>query len=239
MGANRRRKSFIATERAARGDGSGEASLLEGWALPEVSPYPTPQGKRLLDLVAATFAIAIIWPIGLLAVALIKLDSPGRVLLKQRRVGYRGKPFTFYKFRTMIDGPENDISDRLPQGDLTKRLLSPPGRNPKVTPIGWVLRKTTVDELPQLLNVVKGDMSLVGPRPDVPEIVAHWPPQFQRRHLVKPGMTGLAQVNGRSDLTHYQKIRYDLDYVSYHPLSRDLAILFKTVRLILSKKGAR
>ncbi len=89
-----------------------------------------------------------------------------------------------------------------------------------MTRIGWVLRKTTMDELPQLLNVVRGDMSLVGPRPDMPEIVAHWPPPFRQRHKVRPGMTGLAQVNGRSDLTHYEKIRHDLKYVRYPPRSR-------------------
>ncbi len=96
-----------------------------------------------------------------------------------------------------------------------------------------------MDELPQLLNVIKGDMSLVGPRPDMPEIVAHWPPHFHDRHKVKPGMTGLAQVNGRSDITHDQKIRYDLKYVSYHPITRDLMIILKTVILVLSTKGAR
>src|SRR5581483_3772025 len=128
---------------------------------------------------------------------------------------------------------------RIPEGDLTQQLLSPRGRNPHATSIGWVMRKTTLDELPQLFNVIKGDMSLVGPRPDMPEIVAKWPRSFLQRHKVKPGMTGLAQVNGRSDLTHFEKVRYDLEYVRYHPLARDLRILIKTVGLVLSKKGAR
>jgi len=161
------------------------------------------------------------------------------VLLRQKRVGLKGRTFAFYKFRTMVDGSEGNDWGRIPKGDLRKSLLSPPGRDPRVTPIGWALRKTTIDELPQLLNVIKGDMSLVGPRPDIPEIVAAWPPSFRQRHEVKPGMTGLAQVNGRSDLTHYQKVRYDLEYVRYHPLSRDLAILLKTIKLVASKKGAR
>jgi lipopolysaccharide/colanic/teichoic acid biosynthesis glycosyltransferase len=87
--------------------------------------------------------------------------------------------------------------------------------------------------------VIKGDMSLVGPRPDIPEIVDHWPPHFRQRHKVKPGMTGLAQVNGRSDLTHSEKIHYDLEYVRRHPISRDLSILLKTVALVFNKKGAR
>jgi lipopolysaccharide/colanic/teichoic acid biosynthesis glycosyltransferase len=172
-------------------------------------------------------------------VALIKLDSSGPAILRQKRVGYGGKTFGFYKLRTMKEGAAIDISDRLPTGDLKQRLLSPSGRVPYVTRVGSALRKTTVDELPQLLNVVKGDMSLVGPRPDIPEIVAHWPPFFHQRHKAWPGMTGLAQVNGRSDLTHYEKIVYDLDYVRRHPISRDLAILLKTLKVVLSQKGAR
>ncbi|MBI1886283.1 MAG: sugar transferase [Chloroflexi bacterium] len=206
----------------------------------EIDAYPTPAAKRAMDVTISTLALGILWPIWLLAVLLIKMDAPGPALLRHRRVGHRGKTFDFYKFRTLVnDADGDDLSDRIPKGDLTKRLLSPPGRNPNATGIGWVLRTTTVDELPQLLNVIKGDMSLVGPRPDVPEIVANWPPHFQQRHKVKPGMTGLAQVNGRSDLTHAEKVRYDLEYVRHHPLSRDLAILVKTIKLVISKKGAR
>jgi lipopolysaccharide/colanic/teichoic acid biosynthesis glycosyltransferase len=222
-----------------RRDGSDQSLPEDADAPFEVDPYPTPAVKRWLDITIASLALGILSPIWLLALALIKLDGPGPALLKQKRVGLNGRHFKFYKFRTMVDGAENGISDRIPDGDLTKRLLSPRGRHPGVTKIGWVLRKTTMDELPQLVNVVKGDMSLVGPRPDMPEIVAHWPPHFRQRHKVRPGMTGLAQVNGRSDLTHYEKIRYDLKYVRHHPISRDLGILIKTVALVLSKKGAR
>ncbi len=205
----------------------------------EVQVYPTPAVKRWLDVTVASLALGVLSPIWVLALALIKLDGPGPALLRQKRVGLNGRLFSFYKFRTMVNGAENDIRDRIPEGDLTKRLLSPRGRHPGVTKIGSVLRKTTIDELPQLLNVIKGEMSLVGPRPDMPEIVARWPRHFHQRHKVKPGMTGLAQVNGRSDLTHDQKVRYDLEYVRHHPISRDLGILVKTVALVLSMKGAR
>ena len=222
-----------------RQDGSGQPLPEDGEAPFEVDPYPTPAVKRWLDITVASLTLGVLSPIWLLTLALIKLDGPGPALLRQKRVGLNGRLFSFYKFRTMIDGVENDISDRIPKGDLKESLLSPRGRHPGVTRIGSVLRKTTMDELPQLLNVVRGDMSLVGPRPDMPEIVAHWPPHFRQRHKVKPGMTGLAQVNGRSDLTHYEKIRHDLKYVRYHPISRDLGILLKTVALVLSKKGAR
>ena len=222
-----------------RRDGSGQP-LAEGAERAfRVDPYRAPAVKRWLDITVASLTLSVLAPIWLLALILIKLDGPGPAILKQKRVGLNGEQFIFYKFRTMVNGAENGISDRIPKGDLTKLLLSPRRRNPSVTKMGWVLRKTTMDELPQLINVIKGDMSLVGPRPDMPEIVAHWPAHFLERHKVKPGMTGLAQVNGRSDLTHEQKIRYDLEYVRHHPISRDLAILLKTITLVLSTKGAR
>ncbi|HZP27240.1 MAG TPA: sugar transferase [Dehalococcoidia bacterium] len=209
------------------------------YGLTYVAGYPTPRAKRAVDLSISVLAMAILWPIWLLALALIKLDSPGPAVLSQERIGLRGKRFRFYKLRTLHADRTGDIAARIPEGDLTQQLLSPRGRNPHATSIGWVMRKTTLDELPQLFNVIKGDMSLVGPRPDMPEIVAKWPRSFLQRHKVKPGMTGLAQVNGRSDLTHFEKVRYDLEYVRYHPLARDLRILIKTVGLVLSKKGAR
>jgi len=201
---------------------------------------PTPSAKRAIDVVGGSMLIGVLWPLWALAAVLIKLDSPGPVFVRQERVGLNGKVFRFLKFRTMHDRKKHeDILERLPLGDLTRRLLSPRGRPRNATAVGWALRKTTVDELPQLLNVVKGDMSLVGPRPDMPQIVAAWPPEFHQRHKVKPGMTGLAQVNGRSDITHYQKVRYDLRYVRHHPISRDLKVLMKTISLVISKKGAR
>ena len=201
---------------------------------------PTSPFKRLMDITVAGTMIGILWPVFALAALLIKLESPGPVLIKQDRIGLGGRGFRFLKFRTMHHNRSGaDLAERLPTGDLMNRLLSPRGRPRHATAIGWSLRKTTVDELPQLVNVVKGDMSLVGPRPDMPEIVAAWPPQFRQRHQVKPGMTGLAQVNGRSDLTHYEKVRYDLRYVRRHPLAVDLMILLRTVALVLTKKGAR
>jgi lipopolysaccharide/colanic/teichoic acid biosynthesis glycosyltransferase len=222
-----------------RRDGETSADPAATKFSDEVQPGPTPAVKRVLDITVAGLALALLWPIWLLTIGLIKLDSPGQTLIKQKRVGLGGRPFTFYKFRTMVAGGGDDIADRIPQGDLSQRLLSPRGRNPSVTSFGWVLRNTTMDELPQLLNVVKGDMSLVGPRPDIPEIVDRWPPHFRQRHRVKPGLTGLAQVNGRSDLTHSEKVRYDLIYVRRHPISLDVAILLRTVALVFNKKGAR
>jgi lipopolysaccharide/colanic/teichoic acid biosynthesis glycosyltransferase len=206
----------------------------------DVEPGPTSPIKRAIDIAVAGTAIGILSPVFAMAALLIKLESPGPVLIKQERVGLDGKPFYFYKFRSMVHRKkQDDLQERLPKGDLRHRLLSPLGRPRNATAIGWTLRKTTVDELPQLINVVRGDMSLVGPRPDIPEIVDGWPESFRQRHKVKPGMTGLAQVNGRSDLTHYEKVKYDLRYVRDHSLAQDLRILLKTVGLVISKKGAR
>jgi len=207
---------------------------------PDVAPGPTSPWKRAVDVGACGTAVAILWPVFASAALLIKLDSHGPALVRQKRVGLNGRQFDFFKFRTMYHHQtKQDLGDRLPVGDLRTRLLSPKGRPRHATTIGWALRQTTIDELPQLLNVIKGDMSVVGPRPDIPEIVAHWPPAFRQRHLVRPGMTGLAQVNGRSDITHYQKVKYDIAYVRNHPISRDLGILWKTLSLVASKKGAR
>jgi lipopolysaccharide/colanic/teichoic acid biosynthesis glycosyltransferase len=205
-----------------------------------VETGPTSPAKRLIDITVGGLMIGILWPVFALAALLIKIESPGPVLIKQDRIGLGGRAFRFLKFRTMHHNRRgSDLAERLPTGDLMNRLLSPRGRPRHATAIGWSLRKTTVDELPQLVNVVKGDMSLVGPRPDLPEIVQAWPAPFRQRHQVKPGMTGLAQVNGRSDLTHYEKVRYDLRYVRNHPLALDLMILVRTLRLVITKKGAR
>jgi lipopolysaccharide/colanic/teichoic acid biosynthesis glycosyltransferase len=201
---------------------------------------PDHPAKRWMDVIFGSIFIGILWPIWILAAALIWRDSHGPIMIRQKRVGLNGAEFDFYKFRTMHHRPrKDDIHERIPQGDLTKQLLSPKGKPRNATSVGWVLRKTTIDELPQLFNVVKGDMSLVGPRPDMPIIVEHWPEEFRQRHLVKPGLTGLAVINGRSDLTHYEKVRWDLEYVKDHPISRDLMILFRTIALVASKKGAR
>jgi lipopolysaccharide/colanic/teichoic acid biosynthesis glycosyltransferase len=205
-----------------------------------VETGPTSPAKRLIDITVGGLMIGILWPVFALAALLIRLESPGPVLIKQDRIGLNGRAFRFLKFRTMHHNRRgSDLAERLPTGDLMNRLLSPRGRPRHATAIGWSLRKTTVDELPQLVNVVKGDMSLVGPRPDMPEIVQAWPAPFRQRHQVKPGMTGLAQVNGRSDLTHYEKVRFDLRYVRNHPLALDLMILVRTLRLVITKKGAR
>ena len=177
------------------------------------------------------------WPLILLLTLLIKIDSSGPAIFTQRRVGYRGRPFTLYKFRTMVTGAEGQQPEIVDFRTHKFEPLKPPGRDPRVTTIGWILRRTSLDELPQLLNVVKGDMSLVGPRPETVKIVDTFPPAYHLRHGTKPGLTGLAQVNGLVDITYHEKVMYDLEYVKRQSSSHDLAILLRTVRVVLGSKG--
>ncbi len=178
-----------------------------------------------------------LWPLILLLATLVKLNSPGPVIFKQTRVGYRGRPFTLYKFRTMVVGADRQAPEIEDFRTHKFNALKPLGRDPRITPIGWILRKTSLDELPQLLNVVKGEMSLVGPRPETPKIVDTFPPAYHLRHETKPGLTGLAQVNGLVDITYHEKVMYDLEYVKRQSSPLDLAILLRTVRVVLGGKG--
>jgi lipopolysaccharide/colanic/teichoic acid biosynthesis glycosyltransferase len=183
--------------------------------------------------------LTVLSPLLLLIAILIKLSSPGPVLFRQKRIGFAEKPFLMYKFRTMKTGSENQKGHPQRVKDIASFVFNPPRRDHRVTPIGRVLRSTSLDEWPNLLNVIKGDMRLVGPRPDEPELVEQYLPLYHLRHWVKPGITGLAQVSGRSNLTYHQMMTYDLDYVRHHPWRRDLAILGRTLAVVLKKEGAR
>jgi lipopolysaccharide/colanic/teichoic acid biosynthesis glycosyltransferase len=194
---------------------------------------------RLFETTVATLMLTVLSPLLLLIAILIKLNSPGPVLFRQKRIGFAEKPFLMYKFRTMKTGSENQKGHPQRVKDIASFVFNPPRRDHRVTPIGRVLRSTSLDEWPNLLNVIKGDMRLVGPRPDEPELVEQYLPLYHLRHWVKPGITGLAQVSGRSNLTYHQMMTYDLDYVRHHPWRRDLAILGRTLAVVLKKEGAR
>ena len=200
-------------------------------------------GHRLFDLLAATLGWLLIGPLLALLALLVKLDSPGPVLFRQRRVGRNGRPFVVYKFRTMrIDGPSPAKPAGSPHGegiDWERFTFAPDRPDPRVTPLGRVLRRTSFDEMLQLINVIRGDMALVGPRPELPEIVRRYPPSFHARHTVRPGITGLAQVSGRADLTYAKTIRYDLAYIRWRSLRNDLAILGRTLGAVFRGSGAR
>ncbi|HWO93168.1 MAG TPA: sugar transferase [Dehalococcoidia bacterium] len=198
--------------------------------------------RRLFDLVAAVLGTAILTPLFVLIAIALRLDSPGPVLFRQVRIGRHGRPFLVYKFRTMYSSsaPRPHSAPQTTEAvDFESFVFTPDTADPRVTPIGRVLRKTSMDELPQLLNVIRGEMALVGPRPEIPELVALYPAAFHERHSVLPGITGLAQVSGRSDLTYAQTIRYDLAYVKMRSFRNDLAILGRTIGAVLRKSGAR
>ena len=190
--------------------------------------------NRALGLLGV-LAFIITFPIIALA---IRLDSSGPVIFSQKRVGYKGRKFTFYKYRTMShEGHRPYETPKLePVHFKTFVFVTPVSR---LTRVGRFLRATSLDELPNFWNVLRGDMRIVGPRPEIPELVQQYPPEYHRRHDVKPGITGLAQVSGRADLTYEETMTYDLDYVNNHSLARDLAILAKTLPVVIARKGAR
>ncbi len=214
----------------------GEASLL--------APSPPPLDaiavrKRAFDI-TATVLIA---PFALVATAAMALvlavDLRGNPFFVQDRVGKDGTVFRMYKLRTMRHPKPGEVTPYIVD-DWKTYVFSPSGvRDPRLTRWGEFARKTSLDEVPNLINVLKGDMSLVGPRPEMPEIVAQYPPEYHRRHVVRPGITGLAQVAGRSDLTYDEVASYDLEYVDSHTFTRDLQILWRTVAVVLTGSGAR
>lgn len=198
-----------------------------------------PLSVRIFETTVAVLLLAVFSPLLALIGILIKLESPGPVLFRQKRVGYDEKLFLMYKFRTMKKGSENHEGPSQRVKDIASFVFNPPRRDPRVTPLGRVLRSTSLDEWPNLLNVIKGDMRIVGPRPDEIELVEQYLPIYHLRHWVKPGITGLAQVNGRSNLTYHEMMTYDLNYVKHHPWRRDLAILGRTLLVVVKKEGAR
>lgn len=195
--------------------------------------------KRAFDVILTLLAAPIVIPVVAIAAVALAIDLRGNPFFLQTRIGRRGRPFTMYKLRTMRH-PAPGETPTYKIDDWTTYVFSPPGhRDPRITPLGQWLRAKSIDELPNLLNVLKGEMSLVGPRPELPEIVAQYPPRYRRRHNVLPGIAGLAQVSGRSDLTYDEIASYDLDYVDHHSVLSDIHILWRTFSVVLRGKGAR
>ena len=193
--------------------------------------------KRLFDLAITTAGLLLIWPLLLLIAVLIKLDSPGPTVFKQQRVGENGKLFHMYKFRSMVVGAEElwDEVTRLTEGG---KIIHKVRDDPRVTRIGRWLRRTSFDELPQLFNVLKGDMSLVGPRPEMPWLVERYETWQRKRFAVPQGLTSWWAISGRSDKPLHLHIEDDLYYIQNYSLLLDLQILWKTIGLVLRGKGA-
>jgi exopolysaccharide biosynthesis polyprenyl glycosylphosphotransferase len=193
--------------------------------------------KVAFDYLMASALLAALSPLFLIVAALVRATSRGPALFRQTRVGTGGREFTVYKFRSMVINAEARLSE-LAHHDEGNGVLFKIRRDPRITRVGNVLRRFSIDELPQLLNVLRGNMSLVGPRPPLPSEVAGYTDDEIRRLRVRPGMTGLWQVSGRSDLTWDESLRLDLRYVDNWSLSLDLSILWRTVRAVTQGSGA-
>jgi len=201
--------------------------------------------KTLIDVFGSLLGIIILSPLLLFIAILIRFSSPGPILFKQERIGLFGKPFILLKFRTMYINTKQDIHKEFVTKFITGQIDKEEGGvfkikdDPRVTPIGRILRKLSLDELPQLFNVLKGDMSLVGPRPPLPYEYDQYDIWHKGRILeLKPGITGLWQVEGRSTTTFNEMVRFDLRYVREWSLWLDIQILFKTIYVVLKGKGA-
>jgi exopolysaccharide biosynthesis polyprenyl glycosylphosphotransferase len=193
--------------------------------------------KGMFDRTMAALALFLLSPLMVAVAMAIRLQDRGPALFAQTRVGKDGHTFKIYKFRTMVVDAEARLAELMPANDLDGVLFKL-RRDPRITAIGARLRKYSVDELPQLINVVKGEMSLVGPRPPLPAEAARYADHVRRRLVVKPGITGMWQVNGRSDLSWDESVRLDLRYVENWSFALDLQILWKTVSVIFRGSGA-
>jgi len=180
--------------------------------------------KRALDILISLSALILLCPILILIVIVIKVSSKGPAVFKQQRAGKDGDPFVFYKFRTM----KCDVD---PFGPSPKS-----GKDPRLTKIGRILRENSLDELPQLFNILIGDMSVVGPRPLYISQIPEWSERQQKRLLVKPGLTGLAQISGRGELTREEKLELDVKYVETASFSADVRIVLATLARVFSRK---
>src|SRR5438132_3491262 len=218
-----------------------EVEELEG--IPFLTFTTTPSNetqlaaKRLLDVPVSLLLLGLSMPVILLAALTIKLTSPGSVLFKQQRIGLNGRIFTLYKFRTMIANAHERLSEVSHLNEMTGPVFKAKD-DPRVTGVGRILRKFSLDELPQLWNVLKGDMSLVGPRPPIPEEVRSYHRWQRRRLSMKPGLTCLWQVNGRNNIDFDRWMQMDLQYIDNWSPSLDLKILLRTIPAVLLGRGA-
>jgi exopolysaccharide biosynthesis polyprenyl glycosylphosphotransferase len=193
--------------------------------------------KGAMDRSVALAALIVLFPVFAGLALAVRVSSPGPVFYRQQRVGLNGGHFTMLKFRSMVTGADQQVAG-LSDGNDADGLLFKIRHDPRVTPVGRWLRRLSLDELPQLVNVLNGSMSLVGPRPPLPTEVARYDTSVSRRLLVKPGLTGLWQISGRSDLPWEEAVRLDLRYVENWSLALDVQILWKTARAVITASGA-
>ena len=223
--------------------GGSRATLVRGGDLGMVHVRPVPHTglphlvKNTTERLAALLGLALLSPLLLAVAVAVRLETPGGALFRQTRVGELGRTFTMLKFRSMADGSDRAVAD-LATSNESDGVLFKIKADPRVTRVGRLIRRYSLDELPQLWNVARGDMALVGPRPALPDEVARYDDDARRRLAVRPGLTGLWQVSGRSDLTWEDTVRLDLHYVDNWSFLLDLSIVLRTVGTVLGHRGA-
>ena len=196
--------------------------------------------KRYMDLIGAFLGLAILSILFIVIALFIKLEDPkGKVFFKQKRIGLNGKEFYMFKFRSMSSDAEEKLSELLKHNEVQGAMFKIKD-DPRVTKTGRFIRKTSIDELPQLYNVLRGDMSLVGPRPPLPREVMEYTSYDKQRLLVVPGCTGLWQISGRSDIKDFDEVvQLDMEYIDNWSILKDIKILIKTVGVVFLGKGSR
>jgi len=194
--------------------------------------------KRVIDIAGSVFLLIVLAPMLASIALLIRMDSPGSVLFKQSRIGKWGKPFQIYKFRSMYIDAEARKTALAASNEMSGGVTFKMKQDPRITRVGRYIRRASIDELPQLWNVLKGDMSLVGPRPPVPSEVSQYTPSDRRRLEVKPGITCVWQVSGRSDIPFAQQVELDSAYIESQSVWMDIKLLLKTIPAVLLGRGA-
>ena len=194
--------------------------------------------KRFMDIVLASIGLVVLSPVFLIIAILIKTESKGKVFFKHKRIGKNGKEIYIYKFRTMVENAEDLIKQFTPEQMKEFKENFKLENDPRVTKIGRILRKTSLDELPQLINIIKGDISIIGPRPVVEEELEKYGMNKNKFLSVMPGLTGYWAANGRSDTTYAQRMEMELYYVDNMSFRMDVKIFFKTVLSVLKREGA-
>lgn len=197
-----------------------------------------PMQKRFIDIVLSSMGLLLLSPLLLLVAVLIKSESKGAALFKQIRIGRYGEPFTMYKFRSMRNDAEAKRAELDGANESAAGVIFKMKQDPRITRIGAIIRKTSIDELPQLINVLRGDMSLVGPRPPLPSEVAQYTRADRARLGATPGITCLWQVAGRSDIPFDKQVKLDLSYIEKQSIWLDLQLLVKTIPAVIKARGA-
>jgi exopolysaccharide biosynthesis polyprenyl glycosylphosphotransferase len=193
--------------------------------------------KRAMDIVGAVIGLPLSLPLMAVAAVVIKLDSPGPILFEQMRAGQHGKVFKIYKLRTMVANAEELLEDLIDLDELEEPMFKLKD-DPRVTRVGGFLRRWSIDELPQLYNVLKGEMSLVGPRPEEARLVERYSQWHRLRLQAKPGITGPVQINGRGDLPLEMRVQLEVEYIDNYSVWKDLVILLKTVPVVVLGNGS-